>query len=97
MLYLKLLDYIYFGILGSVGTISHARSYLEKPGMISVYNAGQFNRNATSIPSLTSNGRLIYSPKKQNRLIVSSVKTSEAKELTKSNGKFINLSCYEIA
>ena len=91
MVYLQLLDYMYFGLLGSAGTISHTRSFLKKPGMISVYSAGQFNPNGTCIPSLTMNGRLIYSPKRQNGTIVSSVKTSEAKELTKSNGKVIML------
>lgn len=69
----------------SVDTVSLARSFLEKPGMVPVYNVRQINANRSCVPSLTTSGRLIYSSKKQKGFLVSCVKTSEAKEAAKSN------------
>ncbi|EXB25850.1 hypothetical protein L484_012276 [Morus notabilis] len=66
-------------------TISRTKSFLEKPGMVPVYNARQLNANRSCIPSLTASGRLINSPRKQKGFRVSCVKTSEAKETAKSN------------
>ncbi|GMN41215.1 hypothetical protein TIFTF001_010445 [Ficus carica] len=71
----------------SVDTVSLARSFLEKPGMVPVYNVRQINANRSCVPSLTTSGRLIYSSKKQKGFLVSCVKTSEAKEAAKSNGE----------
>lgn len=81
-----------FDITGSVDTVSLARSFLEKPGMVPVYDVRQLNANRSCVPSLTTSGRLIYSPKKQKGFLVSCVKTSEAKEAAKSNGES---SCFE--
>ena len=82
--------FIWFcGISGSVGTISHTRSFLEKAGMVPVYNASQFTSNRSCIQSLTIGGRSIYTPKNHKRMLVSCVKTSEPKETEKSNGEVI--------
>ena len=79
-------------ISGAVGTALHTRSFIEKPGMVSAYNASQFTPNRSCIQNLTIGGKLMYSSKKHNGMLVSCVKTSDAKDAAKSNGEVIMFS-----
>ncbi|XP_062092392.1 uncharacterized protein LOC133798193 [Humulus lupulus] len=69
----------------AVGTTSHTRSFIEKPGMVPAYNASQFTPNRSCIQNLTIGGKLMYSTKKHKGMLVSCVKTSDAKDVAKSN------------
>ncbi|KAM6583095.1 hypothetical protein CsatB_010097 [Cannabis sativa] len=69
----------------SVGINSHTRSFIEKPGMLSAYNGSQLTPNRSCIHNLTIGGKLMYSSKKHKGMLVSCVKTSDAKDTAKSN------------
>lgn len=77
----------YYGIAGSVGTVSNAQSLLVKPGIVPMYNVSRPAPTWCNIQGLTVSGKFICFPKKQKTMLVSCVKTSEAKETAKSNGE----------
>ncbi|KAL5568857.1 hypothetical protein UlMin_025432 [Ulmus minor] len=68
----------------SMGTVSHTRSLLEKPGMVPI-DSFQFNPSKSYSQGLTVSRKSIYSPIKQKKMLVSCAKTSEANETAKSN------------
>ncbi|KAF3433327.1 hypothetical protein FNV43_RR24429 [Rhamnella rubrinervis] len=68
-----------------VGTVSNAQSLLVKPGIVPMYNASRPTPSRCKIQGLTVSGKFICFTKKQKAMLVSCVKTSEAKETAKSN------------
>ncbi|KAG7999163.1 hypothetical protein I3843_01G293700 [Carya illinoinensis] len=71
----------------SVGTTSHVCSSLEKPSLVRVlYNASWAISRKSSIQGSTISGKPFVSSTKWKGMVVSSVKTSEATETSKSDG-----------
>lgn len=77
----------HYGSSGSAGTVSNARSLLVKSGVNPMYYSCRPTPSRSCIQGLTVSKKLIYSPKKRKTMLVSCVKTSEAKETAKSNGE----------
>ncbi|XP_015877502.3 uncharacterized protein LOC125421247 isoform X1 [Ziziphus jujuba] len=69
----------------SAGAVSNARSLLVKSGVVPMHNACGPTPSGSCIQSSTVSKKLIYSPKMQKTMLISCVKTSEAKETSKSN------------
>ncbi|KAJ7963908.1 Biotin carboxyl carrier protein of acetyl-CoA carboxylase [Quillaja saponaria] len=69
----------------SVGTISHARSFIEKPGTVPMHNGSWTSPRKLNIQGLVHGGKLVYSLRKQKGILVSCVKTSEAIKAVNSN------------
>ncbi|KAH7510533.1 hypothetical protein FEM48_ZijujUnG0118500 [Ziziphus jujuba var. spinosa] len=77
-------------IFGSAGAVSNARSLLVKSGVVPMHNACGPTPSGSCIQSSTVSKKLIYSPKMQKTMLISCVKTSEAKETSKSNGEAVS-------
>jgi hypothetical protein len=67
------------------------RPLLEKPGWVAVHNANCPVPSKFSSQGVGVNGKLVFLSTKRKGMIVSSAKTSEATETSKSNGKVISL------
>lgn len=70
---------------------SHVRSLLEKPGCVAVYNANWPVPSKFCSQGVAVNGKLVFSSTKRKGMMVSSAKTSEATETSKSDGEVISL------
>lgn len=75
-------------IAGSVGTVSHVRSSLDKPGMLPAYNTARPTMSRSYFQGLMVSEKFIYSPQKRRGVQVSCVNTSEAAKSEKSSGMF---------
>lgn len=69
----------------SVATTSHVRSLLEKPGQAAMHNANWPVPRKFLSEGVTVNGKLVLSSTTRMGVIVSSAKTSEASETSKSD------------
>lgn len=66
------------------------RSLLEKPGWVAIYNANWPVPSKFCSQGVTANRKLVFSSTKRKGMIVSSAKTSEAAETSKSDGEVIS-------
>ncbi|XP_070681408.1 uncharacterized protein [Malus domestica] len=69
----------------SVGTVSHVRSLLDKPGMLPVYNTRRPTPSRSYFQGLMVSEKFIYSSQKRRGVLVSCVKTSEAAKTENSS------------
>ncbi|CAN6705316.1 unnamed protein product [Malus baccata var. baccata] len=69
----------------SVGTVSHVRSLLEKPGMLPLYNTRRPTPGRSYFQGLMVSEKFIYSSQKRKGVLVSCVKTSEAAKTENSS------------
>lgn len=75
---------------GSVGTLSYARSLLETPGMLPMFNPSLSTQNRSYNQGLTVSRKFISKP-----LLASCLKTPEANMTATSNGELIfTLNCF---
>ncbi|KAJ1401147.1 biotin/lipoyl attachment domain-containing protein [Sesbania bispinosa] len=76
----------YFLTSGPTGFMSHMQSSLQKPGVIPIQNVGWNSQSRLFIQSLAIGEKRINSHNKWKRTLVSSAKTAEAIDTTKSEG-----------
>jgi hypothetical protein len=67
------------------------QSLVEKPGWVAVYNANWPVPSKFCSQGVAVNGKLVFSSTKRKGMMVSSAKTSEATETSKSDGEVISL------
>ncbi|KAG6665954.1 hypothetical protein I3843_02G173300 [Carya illinoinensis] len=81
----------------SVGTTSQARSFLERPSPVPIYNASWPIPSKSCSQGLTVSGKLVFSSTKQKGMVVLSAKTSEAMETSKFDDTVVKGSLEEKA
>ncbi|XP_062000258.1 uncharacterized protein LOC133717551 isoform X1 [Rosa rugosa] len=69
----------------SVGTVSQIHSFVDKPGMLPVYNARRPTSSRSYFQGLMVSEKFIYSPQKRKGVLISCVKTTEAAKTENSS------------
>ncbi|KAM5556779.1 hypothetical protein ABKV19_024262 [Rosa sericea] len=69
----------------SVGTVPQIRSFVDKPGMLPVYNARRPTSSRSYFQGLMVSEKFIYSPQKRKGVLISCVKTTEADKTENSS------------